>query len=48
MVPVVEYRNAKEVQNYVEVQFTVVDRIVEKLVPVVHVVERIKEVPQIV
>ena len=46
IVPVIEYRSAREVENHIEIKYQIVDRIVEKIVPVVQIKERIKEVPQ--
>ena len=48
IVPVIEYRNAREIFNHIEVEHQVVERIVERLVPIEKIVERIVEVPQIV
>ena len=48
MVPVVEYRNAKEVENHIEVRNNIVDRIIEKPIPIIQTVEKIIEVPQII
>ena len=41
IVPQIEYRNAREVQNHIEVQHVPVDRIVEKPIPIVKTVEKI-------
>lgn len=48
VVPVIEYRNAKEIENHIEIRHDIVDRIVEKPIPIIQTVERIVEVPQIV
>jgi hypothetical protein len=34
--------------NHIEVQYEIVEKIVEKPVPIIQIVERIVEVPQIV
>lgn len=47
-VPIVEYRKALEVSNHIETIHKPVDRIVEKIVPVIKTVERIVEVPQVI
>ena len=44
----IEYRNAKEVENHIETRHTIVDRIIEKPIPIIQTVEKIVEVPQIV
>lgn len=48
VVPVIEYRNAKEIENHIEIRHDIVDRIIEKPIPIIQTVERIVEVPQIV
>lgn len=48
IVPQIEYRNAKEVENHIEVRHQVVDRIIEKPIPIIQTVEKIIEIPQIV
>ena len=48
IVPKIEYRNAKEIFNHIEVEHVVVDRIVEKVVPVIQTVEKVVEVPQVI
>lgn len=44
----IEYRPAREVVNYVEQVPKIVERIIEKIVPIIQTVEKIKEVPKIV
>ena len=48
VVPIVEYRNAREILNHIEVQHQIVERIVEKPVIIEKVVERVVEVPQVI
>ena len=48
VVPVIEYRNAKEIENHIEIRHDIVDRIIEKPIPIIQTVERIVEVPQII
>lgn len=48
VVPVIEYRNAREVENHVEIQHQIVERIVEKPVHIIQTIEKIVEVPQII
>ena len=48
IVNTVEYRPAKETSNHIEQVPQIIERIVEKVVPVIQTVERIKEVPTIV
>lgn len=47
-VPVVEYLNAREVENHIQIQHQIVEKIVEKPIPIHVYIEKIKEVPQIV
>jgi hypothetical protein len=48
IVPQIEVVTAKQIDNYVEVRYEIVDRIVEKPIPIIQTVERVVEVPQIV
>ena len=38
--------NAKEVENHIEVRNNIVDRIIEKPIPIIQTVEKLVEVPQ--
>lgn len=48
IVPQIEYRNAKEIENHIEIRYQIVDRIIEKPIPIIQTVEKLVEVPQII
>jgi hypothetical protein len=41
IVPQIEVVTAKQIDNYIEVRYEIVDRIVEKPIPIIQTVERV-------
>lgn len=48
IIPQKEVIVAQQINNHVEVRYEIVDRIIEKPIPIIQTVERIVEVPQII